>query len=126
MNLPMLIYLADILDTAKNASITIIIVTCIVFIITILGWCITNDAYTKEGHAAVDRVLKWLMKRLWILSLVILANILIPSKSTMYLMLGAKYLTEGSIPTRVGEILDLKLKDVLEELKNKAKESAHA
>jgi len=121
MNLPILIYLCDILESAKNISGIILGISILVTLATIFAWCLTNDGYTKDGHEAVNKVLQWIVKRSWLFCIVLLANIIIPSKTTMYLMLGAKYLTESTLPSQVNEILKLKLEDTLKQLRKENK-----
>ncbi len=47
---------------------------------------------------------------------------LTPSKSTMYLMIGAKYLSSSEIPPKVLNILNERLDQVLASTKKKAKD----
>jgi hypothetical protein len=48
-----------------------------------------------------------------------LISSLIPSKKTMYLMMGAHYLQDSNIPKKVSQALELRLDKYIDELKDK-------
>ena len=121
MNLPILIYLADISSGIKDFTGAIAVIFIIVIGIIIFLWMITNDGYNNEKHAEVDIFLKYLTKKSWIIAIMLMISISIPSQTTIYMMLGSSYLADSKIPSQVSEILDLKLKDVLKELKKENK-----
>ncbi len=77
----------------------------------------SNDGYSEKLHDHVNNLVKRLIKKWWVISLLLIINIFTPSKTTMYLMLGAKYLSDSNIPSQVSEILNLELKDILDDLK---------
>lgn len=91
------------------------------FAITIFLWCVSDDGYHKEWHAQIDKLIKFLIKKSWIIIIIIFIDIFIPTKETMYLILGTKYLADSNIPSQVSEILGLKLKDIITELKKDKK-----
>jgi nitric oxide reductase large subunit len=122
MNLPLLIYLTDIANSTKNITELMLFISVVIFGVTMAAWCMTCDSYQEKEHASIDKFLKWLINKSWIAGIILIISIAIPSKTTMYLMLGTSYLADSKIPSQVSEILDLKLKDVLKQLKKETRD----
>jgi hypothetical protein len=122
MKITLLLYLIEMIS---HVDILLGCITIIGVICTALGiflWCITNDGYSKDGHEQAERFLKFLLSKAWIFIITLVIQIFIPTKTTMYLMLGTNYLSDSTIPAKVGEILNLKLEDVLKQLKKEKKD----
>lgn len=117
MSLTLLIYLISLFESLKNVTASIIIGSGVFTLIIIVIWCMSNDGYSEKLHDHVNNLVKRLIKKWWVISLLLIINIFTPSKTTMYLMLGAKYLSDSNIPSQVSEILNLELKDILDDLK---------
>ncbi len=55
----------------------------------------------------------YILKKYWILIIVVVITILIPSKKSMYLMLGSKYISQSSVPTKVEKAITLKIDEYI-------------
>lgn len=122
MTLSFLLYLTEIIH---NIDCILGIISGIAFMTCFGGiffWCVTNDGYHDKGHAQAYKFLMYLLKKSWIFIIVIFMQIFIPTKTTMYMMLGSKYLSDSNIPAQVSEILNIKLNDVLKQLKKENKD----
>lgn len=122
MTLSLLLYLTEIIH---NIDLVFGVITTLVILSSFAGvffWCATNDGYHDKGHAQAYQFLMYLLKKSWILIIVIFIQIFIPTKTTMYMMLGSKYLSDSNIPAQVSEILQIKLNDVLKKIKKENKD----
>lgn len=96
-----------------------------VFLIFLLGYVLTCIIYFVNLGDMSDsqaKQCKSIMRKWWILLICALGIITIPNKSTMYLILGANYLSNSTIPAKVNEAISLKLDDVINEFKKEKKE----
>ena len=78
---------------------------------------VTLDNTTDTFHIDIGKILHYLFKKIWIFILCVALQILIPSKTTMYLMLGSSYLSSSNIPSQVSEIINFKLTDIIKDMK---------
>jgi FtsH-binding integral membrane protein len=119
MSLTLLLYLSEMLHHVREFAGAIIVLCLLVYFGTLFGFIITLDSF--NAHKGVSDFIKYLLGKLWILIIAILVNVFIPSQQTMYLMMGTSYLADSKIPSKVSEILNLKLEDVLKQLKKDSK-----
>ena len=121
MNLTLALYLTDVLISINNIFGFIFIIFMVFTITLSIAFMATRDNYSQEENDIPLSLFKEIYKKLWVIILCIIPILLIPSKTTMYLMLGSNYLSQTNIPSKVSEALNLKLTDIIEELKNKDK-----
>lgn len=124
MLLAFLIYLAEVSGSIKHVSgwfIVLLIFSICVFAIYTM---VSDDEDNRKGMEFGKRVLKCLSIAL-ILSMIV--NVAIPKSSTVYLMVGAYMGTEvAKSPdiseklSKINKIIDYKLNDLLDELKEKS------
>lgn len=124
MLLAFLIYLAEVSGSIKHVSgwfIVLLIFSICVFAIYSM---VSDDEDNRKGMEFGKRVLKCLSIAL-ILSMIV--NVAIPKSSTVYLMVGAYMGTEvAKSPdiseklSKINKIIDYKLNDLLDELKEKS------
>lgn len=124
MNLTLALYLTDVLISINNIFGFIFIIFMVFTITLSIAFMATRDNYSQEENDIPLSLFKEIYKKLWVIILCIIPILLIPSKTTMYLMLGSSYLSQTNIPSQVSETLNLKLTDIIEELKNKDKKSS--
>jgi len=86
------------------------------YIIVSLGWTVKGDSY-RENVEREKFIYPKMKKSLWIPISLISISCLFPSTKTMYLMLGASYFQQSNLPSKVSQALELKLDDVIKELK---------
>lgn len=111
MTLTSALYLVDIVNNLNEFFCILIFVgICILVCVGIAYAIVLTDRDKPDVTAKI-------LKRYWIVILFMLIEIPIPSKSTMYLMLGSTYLEQSNLPKKVGEALELKLDDYIKELK---------
>lgn len=120
MNLSAWLYVVDIISNIgcilSTSFIVFILLLIIAAIITLGFW---NDESARYG---VKKCWKLLYKKLlWIVFILVFLLIIIPSSKTMYLMLGTSYLSSTNIPKKVQEALELKIDDVIDDLRKPRK-----
>lgn len=71
---------------------------------------------SNETIKLMSNLIKKTLKLWWIPILALAFSIFIPNKRTVYLMLGASYLSQSNLPSKVSQILDLKLDNIIGEL----------
>lgn len=111
MNLAAWLYITDLLNNLDG-----IFILCVIFYFAAL---LIGGICTVEGESSFAKkvISKW-----WIVFLICLFSCFIPSKKTMYLMLGAQYLQNATLPSKVEKILELKLDDIIADF-DKAKKN---
>lgn len=122
MSLSALLYLTELLSNINGTLKIIIAIYVVSCVIVGFFWCISNDGYSEEAHQASDQIIKSFFKKSWILIICLTIQVMIPSKTTMYMMLASNYLSNSNIPSQVNEILTLKLSDIIKDLKKENKE----
>jgi hypothetical protein len=115
MNLYQALYIVNIIDNIDKGIAVLFGIGILVLIVTAFKYFIFR--FEDED---VSLELK-IIKKYWILLLLMVLDAPIPSKSTMYMMLGVKYLDQSGIPKKVTEALELKLDEYIEELKDDKK-----
>lgn len=109
------VYLADIVGTLKITAIVLIVLSVIVL------WLLVG---LKSDNIDVP---KWQIKTAGIvLVLSIIVNIFVPSKQTIYIMLGVKttdVILDQPVAKKTIELLELKIDKELDEIKKDAKDS---
>ena len=121
MNLMTWLYLFEVLHNLDCVLGNMVGISIIVTILTSCLWLpmqdtdMVSDSFRDRYNSFYKAwVAKW-----WVLAIVVIVLVFIPSKQTMYLMAGSKWLSDSTIPVKVSEALNLKLDDVIAELQNK-------
>lgn len=124
MLLAFLIYLAEVSGSIKHVSGWFIILLIFSICVFAIYSMVSHAEDNRKGMEFGKRVLKCLSIAL-ILSMIV--NIVIPKSSTVYLMVGAYMGTEvAKSPdiseklSKINKIIDYKLNDLLDELKEKS------
>lgn len=122
MSLTLLLYLVEISHSIDCllGFFTVIYILMIGFLS--LGWFVSNDGYNEDKNELFGSILKKVSKKSWIFIICLFLQIIIPTKTAMYMMLGSGYLTDSNIPSQVSEILNLKLNNILTDLKKNKEE----
>lgn len=113
MNLSTAIYLTEIVDNINKALAMLFISGLLAIVISIPLYLFAED----NNLPTMERITKNILKKYWVLILMLVISVPIPSKDAMYLMLGSSYLEQSNIPTKVSQALELKLDDYIKELK---------
>lgn len=116
-----ILYFTELSSRISNTISTICILYFVALFLIGFIWCISNDGYQEEMHANADKAIKSFISKIWIIITGLVIVCIIPSKTTMYLMVGSNYLAQSNIPSQVSEIINYKLKDILAELKKEDK-----
>lgn len=122
MNITFYLYMAEVVENLKGYCTVTIGISVIATLLILFATAVTNDGYNEDARKANDFLMNLLTKiysKVWFFILICLINIFTPSKHTMYLMAGTYYLQSSTLPTKVSEVLNLKLDDVIKELKDK-------
>lgn len=120
MSLTAWLYVVDVMSSI-NCILSFIFVGFI--IVGIFGVIATLVNISDEDcWPGIVKAWTFVYRRLWVLFLYALLMIAIPSSKTMYLMLGTSYLTSTGIPTKVQQALELKLDDVIADLRKSDKD----
>lgn len=105
------LYLVDFLAKCSVFCSIGILLSCVVLIISLVGMAIERE----------DRPWNFVKNKLWILCVMVLALIVIPSEKTMYLMLSSKMMGEvmdndkvSGIGQKSLKLLEQKLDEILE------------
>lgn len=124
MLLAFLIYLAEVSGSIKHVSGWFIVLLVFSICVFAIYSMVSDDEDNRKGMEFGKRVLKCLSIAL-ILSMIV--NVAIPKSSTVYLMVGAYMGTEvAKSPdiseklSKINKIIDYKLNDLLDELKEKS------
>lgn len=123
MTLTTALYLTDILENLTNCLTALFLSLFFLFIFCCAAYLICLDEWNDQSNIYKPIYLR-IVKKSWVLIPLLILTIPIPSKKTMYLMLGAHYLQETNLPKKVTQALELKLDEYIEELtKEKKSES---
>lgn len=117
MSLTLILYLTDIFNNLSCAIFILIILYFGILLCTFVAW---ENSYSadEEAKSRFNKV----AKNGWVVIVLIFFCSIIPSKSTMYLMMGSSYLSSSNLPSKVSQALELKLDDVIKDLtKEKSK-----
>lgn len=117
MSLASLIYLVDFLSNLNGAL--SLILGIILTALAILG-VLSSFLYAEEDmHEQLNKLWFSVLKKSYIVAIIFGLLIVIPSKQSMYLMLGSKYLKDSNVPAKVYDILNLKLDSMINEIRKK-------
>lgn len=118
MSLTIFLYLASLADHLRLMSALMIFLSGGCATILMIGYLVSSGE--KEQEIIVSMITS--AKRIVYLPiLALLITIFIPGETTMYMMMGSSYLSNSQIPSQVSEILNLKLADVIKNLKKEEK-----
>lgn len=117
MNLTSMLYLTELVSNIDGVLRLVIGIYLIICLITGFCWLISNDGYSDEHHEQANRILKVLLNKSWIIVIATAIQVAIPSKTTIYMMLGSNYLSNTNIPAQVTEILNMKLSGIIKDMK---------
>jgi hypothetical protein len=122
MSLTLLLYLTEVINNINKVlgfALVLYFISLVIFtIINTMSRIIGDD---EVNNFTMPLIKKWLSKA-WMMIILLFISLFIPTQKTMYMMLGSSYLSNSNIPNQVSEILNLKLNDVLKELKKEVKE----
>lgn len=115
MSITLALYFIEILNNVSCIASIIFFTSLVLFLICIGCESVLRNDVPKEE----DFELSKLLIKKWKLSLFLLVLLMIiPCKSTMYLMLGTNYLDNSELPSKVKEALTLKIDNIISELKD--------
>lgn len=117
MTLSQWLYLVDVLDnidTLIGLSVFSFLAFLVIFGVVSSVWHDDDDGFPEWVRKAWSSI----YRKMWVFFVALSVSLLIPSQKTMYLMLGSSYLSTTGIPTKVQQALELKLDDVINELKH--------
>lgn len=109
MDITLILYCINLLN---NFDEFIALVFIIYFMFYVIGLAIYSGS---DGENTL--LIKILNKNAWIIILLVITSCFIPSKETMYLMLGTSYLKDSDLPKKVSQAIELKLDSVIKDLK---------
>ncbi len=118
MTLTSVLYLTDVVSHIDSVFGSFIVVYLLSSGICGFIYIISNATENEPSQMALN-ILNILYKKFWLFLIILSITIFVPSKQTMYLMLGANYLQQSGLPTKVSEALELKLDDVIKQLRDK-------
>lgn len=118
MNLETALYLTDILSNLS--CLFYFCGTVVVLIGLLVGFWATLGLFNHNELDALFYSLKLIFLKIWPIWIAYLIFIIaVPSKSTMYLMMGSHYLKQTDVPQKVMSILETKLDEYSDELLSK-------
>jgi len=116
MNVTTALYLVDVINSIDN----LIGVTWTVYIFCMLGlsgmYTLSIIGREEEQKVIFKKILKMFLGKWWLIAISILISLAIPSKNTMYLMLGTSVLSTSNLPAKVTQAIQLKLDAAIKEL----------
>ena len=135
MKLTILLYLVDLLDNLRNSIIIGTLISITVFL-TSLATILVNhddlpderkerekwDRFERRAKKICSMARSSVKASIMVFITLIFVYIFVPVKQTIYLMISAHYLTEGTIPIKIKDILESKLDEVLIQTKQDVKD----
>lgn len=119
MTLTSCLYLVEVISNINDIIGILLLISIVGILVPIIVWGMSFILDEHHLRDSIYKVFKLHYKKAWILIILIALNVIIPTKKTMYLMLGTNYLSQSGIPTKVSQALELKLDDIIQELKPK-------
>src|SRR5882724_6822524 len=101
MNVSIILYLIDFLSHLRGICGFIILLFLIVLAILLFILLCTIDDYNETTHKRAKEHTRYVYKKSWILIIAVLIFVLLPAKTTMYMMIGSEYLSRSNIPVKV-------------------------
>lgn len=123
MNASTALYWTDVISNTKYIFMVINILTIIFFIIAIAGKLICMDKHIDEDGKADALWTSIIKKWPWLIFMLSISAVL-PEKNTLYMMVGASYLQESNLPSKVSKAIELKLDNYIKELSVHTKENS--
>lgn len=123
MNASTALYLTDVISNIKYTFTIINVFAIILFIVAIAGKIACMDKYVDEdgkGDALWSAVIK---KWPWLIFMLSISAVF-PEKNTMYMMVGASYLQQSNLPSKVSKAIELKPDNYIKELSVHTKENS--
>ena len=109
MNAELTLYTISILGNISNAIAVIGVLSLLLLIFSLIMRC--NEDFDDIN------IKKYLKLSLILLAISVFVGILIPDQKTMYMMASTHYLKKSDIPSKVLEILNHKLDEIIKENK---------
>lgn len=116
---PWVFYLVDVVDSIKSALWCIGGIFFCMFIIYFIGY-LSCDSGCREDEKKMEKCAKYAIESIGVLVIVGVLNIAIPSKTTMYQMLAARYLTTDNIGSAQNNVVEL-VGRIVKEIEQKKK-----
>lgn len=113
MGLAFWLYAVDFISNIDSVFFFILFSYITLLVIFGLVWLAVD---VKEYQEALYLLIKKIVFKWWVAIIVLFLSVFIPNQKTMYMMLGASYLSQSNLPEKVSKILDSKLDNVLEEM----------
>jgi len=117
MNLNASLYLVDVISSLNRFTYGISGLGIITLLVALVGKIFCQDEYIDRRHT-FEPLWTSILKKWPVVLVASILTIFIPQETTMYLMLGASYLQESNLPSKVSAALELKLDGYIDELKN--------
>lgn len=121
MKITLILYLTDVLVKLHDVLVFFVgaslLITLVVGFVTAISSTDHDSDEENSLHQSVKKILKRIERKWYLILITILLTILIPTKSTVYAMLGANYLSNSDLPVKVHQLVELKLDDVIKQLK---------
>lgn len=121
MNLATVLYLVDFIHNLDGIIGIVILFYLLALIPLLFMWLAVEDDPRDSKFSLLQTYKKFILNKAWVLITAIFLSVVIPTEKTMYLMLGSVYLSKSNLPAKVSQALELKLDDVIKELKKKNK-----
>jgi hypothetical protein len=119
MSLAWCLYLVDVIASFDCITSLFCVGLCMGFAFLLIGWFITLQDGLEDCNKVLSNTFARLYRKSWLIALIFILNVAVPTKQTMYLMIGSAFLSQSNIPTKVSQALELKLDDVIKELSKK-------
>lgn len=122
MGLAFWLYVIDLLDNMKGTMIFFMILYAFSMIIALIMYFHDDHDEHDTMMVSIRKYYKAIFNKFWAFVLMVIIAVFIPDKSTIYMMLGSSYLSQSNLSSKVSQALELKLDDIIKDLK-KEKES---
>jgi hypothetical protein len=112
MSIELILYFVDFLKSISSFLSLLTIMFFLVFIICVILAIVAEfDDDKDEKQVAYSYMYKCFKYFVW----VAIISFFIPSQSTMYMMLGARYLKDSNLPEKVHELINKKIDELLKD-----------
>lgn len=119
MSLAFWLWIASILN-GLNFLIGFGFFACI--LLAIFCFVVMANTYDEDEPPHIYKECKKILNKYWVLILLSITLVLLPDQKTIYLMIGSNYLQNSAIPTKVVNILNMKIDDIMQDMqKDKSK-----
>jgi hypothetical protein len=121
MTLTTALYLTDFLNNIDCLLALLFGLGCMVMLVAGFGKALCQDRYI-DNNGTFERLWTAILKKWFIVLILGIICCLLPNKNTMYMMLGASYLQDSTLPSKVSQALEIKLDEYIKELTKKDKQ----